>query len=153
MHVDFARVGDGEVMDFIRGRINRATYLALLGIFAALMVAVSLLAARPVGVLEVLLIVICIPRLHDIGRSGWWTLVGLGIELAGLVVVLALVPRDYVNAASWSPTLAVFGLLIWLGCLRGDPQSNRFGLPPRGGVDLNPRPKAKPHTVQPQPPA
>jgi uncharacterized membrane protein YhaH (DUF805 family) len=50
-------------------------------------------------------VAVSVRRLHDIGRTGWWLLLGL-IPLLGQLV-----------------------LLIW-ACQRGEAQDNRFGPPP-----------------------
>lgn len=53
-------------------------------------------------------IAVSIRRMHDLGRSGWWLLIGLVPLIGGLV------------------------LLVWY-CSRGTIGSNRFGLDPLAG--------------------
>lgn len=55
------------------GRINRATYWAILGGMIAFVVAVSAFGYEPPRIAEGLLIFLCAPRLHDLGRSGLWS--------------------------------------------------------------------------------
>lgn len=67
-------------------------------------------------------------RLHDLGRSGWWSLapVGLAFMIGGAGVVIGVnlsVSILIAGVSSW-----VFN--IWLGCQRGDEGTNRFGPPP-----------------------
>lgn len=68
------------IADFVTGTYNKELgFGALTGIFAIGM----LLPAVGVGV----------RRLHDIGRSGWWLLIGL-IPLVGAIVLLVFSLRD-----------------------------------------------------------
>lgn len=126
---------------FRYGRMNRATYWLGLGLFVAAFIALSLLTAKPPQIAEIILIVFAIPRLHDIGMSGWW--VG-GVFLAeialAVVALIALPPNTSMNAFGVF-ALVVVGLLIWLGAVAGDPNPNRYGDPPAGGVSAYPRQK------------
>lgn len=47
-------------------------------------------------------IAVAVRRMHDVGRSGWWLLIGL-IPLAGLVVLYWAVSDSQPGANQWGP--------------------------------------------------
>jgi uncharacterized membrane protein YhaH (DUF805 family) len=140
-----------------RGRNNRLRYWQVVGLcWLGLVVCGMVLAAgKSAGlVFEVLVGVVAVPailliclagvlnaikRLHDLGRSGWWLplMVGLDVPLAlvangpdsGLQLVGALLQMLYSLAL-----LAVFG--GWPGQKR----PNRFGEPPGAARSLAEQP-------------
>jgi uncharacterized membrane protein YhaH (DUF805 family) len=80
-------------------------------------------------------------RLHDIGLSGWWQVLGIAASLGWTVLVVlavlflfgldALVPGSMGYPLALGATfLAPLGLLLWVHLAPGDPLPNRFG-PPR----------------------
>ena len=115
----------------MRGRMNRATYWAILGGIIAFVVLVAMFGARPPRVGEGLLIFLCVPRLHDLGRSGWWVLIPLGIELAAVAVAIAVFAGDEAMVILTGAFLVVAGFVVVLGLIPGQPQANRFGKPPK----------------------
>lgn len=83
------------------------------------------------GFNEIILVVLAIPRLHDIGKSGWWA---GGVFLAEIVLVtvsLLLLPPAFAMMPLALFVVIVFGLLIWLGAIPGQPEANKYGEPPR----------------------
>ena len=47
-------------------------------------------------------IAICVRRLHDIGKSGWWYLINL-IPLVGQIIVLIWFCKDSTEDNQWGP--------------------------------------------------
>lgn len=120
-------------MDFLKGRVNRTTYLVQLALVVALYGALIVFNVKPGGA-EVVVVVLAVPRLHDLGRSGWWST----LFIAGQMVLVAWALGTGVNAetllmASGLYTLASLGALIVLGLMPGQKAANRFGPPPRRG--------------------
>ena len=124
----------------LQGRINRATYWAAIAAAAAVLLLVRLLDSK-VTIPEYLILIVCVPRLHDIGRTGWWAGGALIGELI-LVAALFSTSADTKLIAGGVYMLLIAGLMIVLGCLPGQSQPNRFGSPPERGLRWSmPRPK------------
>lgn len=122
-------------MAFLRGRTNRATYWLTLGVVAALIAIGALVFHTQVKISEIVLIAVCVPRLHDIGRSGW--IAGWVFLIEIVVITLAallLHDEDGILAVSGVMALVIAGLLIWLGCIPSDRVSNAYGGQPGPGV-------------------
>ena len=45
---------------------------------------------------------ICVRRLHDIGKSGWWYLIGL-IPLVGTIILIVWFCKDSTEDNQWGP--------------------------------------------------
>jgi uncharacterized membrane protein YhaH (DUF805 family) len=97
-------------------------------------------------------------RLHDLGRSGWWQVVGwLGAAILTAVGVIGAMPvlGHYIESrrqggdalfalgdASGAFGLIALGMMfmlafhIWLGVVRGMREANRFGPDPCRPLDL-----------------
>jgi len=116
------------------GRTNRATYWVGIVTVLVLMIAIGMATGKPPHIGEVVLIALGVPRLHDIGKSGWLVLWPLGVEVVGIAGALILLPLESVMAAGGLIVLIIFGLMIWLGCVRGEEGENRFGPPPPPGI-------------------
>jgi hypothetical protein len=85
------------------------------------------------GFNEIILVLLAVPRLHDIGKSGWWA---GGVFLAEIVlatVAALLLPAQFAMMPLAIFVVIVFGLLIWLGTIPGQPGANKYGEPPRFG--------------------
>src|ERR1700733_11081035 len=93
-----------------RGRINRATYWVCLAVIAALFAAIIAFTDKRVPYGEIVLIVLCVPRLHEVGRSGWWVGGVLIAEIVIVVAALASLPEDQALMA-----VGLFSLLILVG--------------------------------------
>ena len=115
----------------MRGRMNRATYRSILGGMVAFVVVVAMFGVRPPRIGEGLLIFLCVPRLHDLGKSGCWVLVPLGIELVALVVAFTAFSADDASVIFGGVFLVMAGFVVVLGLIPGQPHANRFGEPPK----------------------
>ena len=47
-------------------------------------------------------IAVSVRRLHDIGKSGWWYLIGL-VPLVGLIILLVWMCKDSTEDNEWGP--------------------------------------------------
>ncbi|QGZ93461.1 DUF805 domain-containing protein [Terricaulis silvestris] len=126
----------------LQGRMNRAMFWLCVVIIVALYVVLNFYFQRRTPVSEVVLVILCVPRLHDIGRSGWLVLAPLALEIGAVIAAFSLLPRDSALPVLGIVTLIIAGLIIWLGCIPGDPASNRFGDPPAPGIKFE-RPKVR----------
>jgi uncharacterized membrane protein YhaH (DUF805 family) len=123
---------------FRYGRINRSSYWLGLLLFVAIFIALGLLTAKPPHVTEVVLVILATPRLHDIGKSGWWAGGVFLAEIAIVVIALVAFQLDTAMAVFGLFALVVMGLLIWLGTVPGDLNPNRYGEPPIPGISMHP---------------
>lgn len=119
-------------------RIGRPLYWLLIGLLVVLSLGLGLVTKSDASSgLAVVWAMLYAWRLHDIGRSGWWSVGAIAAMLlimaAGLLIGLKLYGADgprFETAASVGTILAgvlQLGFTIWLGCVRGDPGPNRFG--------------------------
>ena len=124
-------------MLFRKYRINRSTYWAGFGFLVAwVLFAIFVLHKEKGYVSEVVIALICIPRLHDIGRSGWIVAGGL---LAYFVVVFGIVLNldlDTALIVLGIVNIGLTGLLIYLGTIPGDTAANAYGDPPAPGIQF-----------------
>ena len=91
---------------------------------------------------------ICIKRLHDTGRRGWWLPAAFGVWLMVALIVTTVVsmalPSEAMDdgqpaylAVIVAITLPAFAALIWLHTAASAPHANRFGPIPKGfGLSL-----------------
>jgi uncharacterized membrane protein YhaH (DUF805 family) len=90
---------------------------------------------------ELFLVFICVPRLHDIGRSGWWTVLPIACELAGVFAISLVIhptaeldAQDIFGLATLAGLIVLFVPAIILLCIPGHQKPNRFGQTPAPGV-------------------
>jgi uncharacterized membrane protein YhaH (DUF805 family) len=126
----------------LQGRMNRAMFWLCVAIIVVLYGVVTFYFQRRTPVSEVVLVILCVPRLHDIGRSGWLVLGPLALEIGAAIAAFTFLPPGSALPALGIVTLIVAGLIVWLGCIPGDPGSNRYGDSPPPGIKFE-RPKAK----------
>jgi len=119
----------------LKTRYNRASYWAmLLTAVAVFAVLIYFTQARLPG--ELVLVLVCVPRLHDIGRSGWWVGGLILGEVAAAVLGVVLLPPDEAALAIGAYALLLGLVLILLGLVPGQPGANRFGGRPAPGLSF-----------------
>lgn len=86
---------------------------------------------------SVVMIFVCVPRLHDIGRTGWYA---LGLWIAEVELDTRLFPYrpppfiEVPTVGTMVLAAVVIGAIIWLGVIPGQPGANKFGPPCRPGL-------------------
>ena len=125
----------------MRGRFNRATYWLCLCILVGAVALMSAVGIRPPRVGEGMLVLMCVPRLHDLGKSGWWVLIPIGIELVTIVTAVAVLSPEDASIVFGAVFLAVAGFIVVLGLIPGQPHANRFGDPPKSPFAFRERAK------------
>ncbi len=122
------------------GRINRPTYFLSLAMMATVYGLALAFIPTPPRISEVLALFIVVPRLHDIGKTGWWAGAAILVEF---VVVFAALP--FALAANQEDILLIVGgllaivflvLMVWLGCVPGQEGVNAYGEPPPPGLSF-----------------
>ena len=121
-------------MRVFEGRSNRATYWASLALLVLISAVVAISFKTPPHVGEFILIIIAVPRLHDIGKSAWFVLWPVGLEILSIAAALVTLSSAAILEAMGFVTLIIASLIIWLGCIPGQNFNNRFGEPPASGV-------------------
>ncbi|MFT4255267.1 MAG: DUF805 domain-containing protein [Caulobacter sp.] len=130
-------------MQLLKGRINRATYWVIVGVAIAAALISGIVFKRPMPAAQVVLLIAAVPRLHDLGRSGWWAGGFFIIETALIFGGGFILPPQAYQSALGLVVLLLAGLLVWLGALPGKSAENRFGPPPPKGLSFKPAPPAE----------
>ena len=107
--------------------MNRATYWLCIGVLLIILAIINFVSVRPLRINEALLVILCVPRLHDLGKSGWWVVVPLATELA--IIVIFAVAALSLDAGASVAGLAIAVFVVVLGLIPGQPHANRFGEP------------------------
>ena len=119
-------------------RMNRATFALLLtALVFAYVVMVNTMERVPGA--EALVALIAIPRLHDIGRSGWWLLTLFAGEIAAVAIGWQGGTEGILIAGGLYVLFALLVLIV-LAAIPGEREPNRWGDPPPGGINFQ-RPK------------
>ncbi len=94
------------------------------------------------GIAAVWILFVAVPRLHDLGLTGWLALIPSGLRTSASLTAIgwrdAFHPSvDLTRRVGVATTLAVglvsIAMTVWLGVARGQHGANRFG-PDPGGV-------------------
>ena len=125
--------------------MNRALYWLCLALIVVLYLVLNLVTTTPPPISEVVLIFLCIPRLHDIGKSGWFVLIGLGVEIVALTIGFGFFDLGTAKSIAGWGALLIIGLLIWLGTIPGNPNPNAWGDPPAPGLQFRRPGRASPN--------
>lgn len=104
-------------------------------VLAALFVLNSL--GLPPGLMEMALLALGIPRLHDAGRSGWW-LAGLFAGQAAMIGLAVYFGREWRPGSDIALLLAgtYWMAVVIVGTIPGQRHANRWGAPPRRGLSV-----------------
>lgn len=132
--LSFASGRGDAVFSFLRKRINRATYWVAVMVMIALVVIARILGSTS-GISEIVLAFICILRMHDLGWSGRWVLLPIAVEVAGFLWAITLPPEQAAIVAGTITTMIAL-TMVWLGFLKGQPDWNDYGDPPRAGISF-----------------
>ena len=119
-------------MSIFKGRTNRAWFGLILGVLVLLYIAINALSEKPLSMSEVVLIILAVPRLHDIGKSGKFVLIGIAVEIVGVALML-LSPSEAMGGIAALTSLTLLGLMIWLAFIPGEPGPNQWGEAPEPG--------------------
>lgn len=117
----------------LHGRYNRKYYWAMLGALCLAGVVIRLMGGHLGYAMSGPMMFVMVRRLHDFNRTGWWA---LALTLGPVALMLALAPFAPPTTTAPFITLIALVWLVWLGCIPGDPNENRFG-PAPGAPDLD----------------
>jgi uncharacterized membrane protein YhaH (DUF805 family) len=124
-------------LGWLQGRMNRVRYwLALAAIAAVYAAFVALPHSGNISISEGVLVALAIPRLHDLGLSGWIAAGAFGVEIVCAILVFVALPVGLAAEAMGVVALVIAALLVTLGSIPGQKAENRFGAPPRPGIGL-----------------
>jgi uncharacterized membrane protein YhaH (DUF805 family) len=121
---------------FLKTRINRATYWALLLPVTLLVTLAVAFLPKPPGVVEIAMIAFGVPRLHDLGRSGWWMVVPIGFEIVAVALGAVLGGINGILVAGGLVLLVIAAMMIVIGIIPGNAGANAFGAPPPPGLSM-----------------
>ena len=114
-------------------RMNGRTFAVSSAVLVVAYTAMLAFTDRPPGI-DVLASFIVVPRLHDVGRSGWWYLSVLPVELALVGLGMWLGGSDGIALGAVLFVLLFFLLMIVLTLIPGELGANRWGDPPPRGI-------------------
>ncbi|HEX4302402.1 MAG TPA: DUF805 domain-containing protein [Rhizomicrobium sp.] len=118
---------------YLNTRMNRQTYWMILAPVVVLFGLAIAFLPKPPGIAEVIMISLGVPRLHDLGRSGWWMAVPIGLEVVAVILGAVVGGMDGILVAGGLVVLLLTIMMIVLGLIPGQPQANAFGEPPSPG--------------------
>ena len=118
---------------YLKTRMNRQTYWTILLPVVVLLGLAIAFMPRPPGLAELILVALGVPRLHDLGRSGWWMAVPIGLEFVGIGAGMALGGMDGVLIAGGIVVLFMIVVMVVIGLIPGQVETNAYGGPPPPG--------------------
>ncbi len=134
------------------GRLSRLGYWRAylwLGVVGAVVWGVALMGSLAVGVWAAVLflplipvlvasLAICVRRLHDRNRSGWWLLVFMFLPGVLMGLVDGRATQAFTVLLYLAALLVALAVIVWgfveIGCRRGTLGDNRFGAEPAVGA-------------------
>ena len=120
----------------LHGRMNRATYWLLLVVVVLFFAVVVTLGKRPPGIAEALVVLLGVPRLHDIDRSGWWITILFGLEIISIAIAFITLPVQDVLVIGGFVAIGLLIAMMILGCIPGQVGPNAYGEQPASGVSF-----------------
>lgn len=128
------------MLALINGRLGRRRYWGWLGAIVLASLALAALLKAPTGLFATWLwLWIAAPRLHDVGRSGWWV-VGVIAFIAAAIGAASMVGELMVPPMTYLAMLLQFAVVLWLGIAEGESCANRFGPAPPARAARSPAP-------------
>lgn len=110
----------------IGGRMGRRRYWTWTALILVGSVVLAGLGRATVGVLATILwLCVAIPRLHDIGRSGWWA-TGVLVFIGSAVAAATTVGPLMVACMAFLGVVLELVLIVWLGVAEPEPGHNRW---------------------------
>ena len=122
----------------LKYRINRRTYWLCCAVFVVIAVVLAYVGKLNGG-MEMMMVIIGVPRLHDIGRSGWLVGGAILVEIIVIVAVAIVASIDTLEIVGGLIAVTVAGLAIWLGMIPGQIDANRWGEPVGPGIQFSRR--------------
>ncbi|RYY24756.1 MAG: DUF805 domain-containing protein [Sphingomonadales bacterium] len=112
-------------------RIGRKSFWICVALCAALYALLRVFSPYyGVGGIAAAVVLILRPRLHDIGRSGWWSIIPFGIAIAMLALLGTNLLSDALALQLFIAAGVVLALAIVIaGAIPGQPGRNRYGGP------------------------
>lgn len=118
-------------------RINRTTYWVCLAVLAVWALFAAFVLHKSGGLVdEFVVAAICVPRLHDMGKSGWMVGAVLVAYLALALILATSLNADLISESLGIVAIGIVFVLVYLGLIPGDPGENRYGEQPPPGVNL-----------------
>jgi uncharacterized membrane protein YhaH (DUF805 family) len=107
-----------------------------LGVIAAIIAAILTFTDKHAPYGEIVLVVLCVPRLHDIGQPGWWVGGAIIAEIAVLATAFAALAPDAAMVVMGLFVLLILVGLVVLGALPGQKGTNKYGAEPAPGLSF-----------------
>ena len=114
--------------------MNRPTYLTIFALIVVMYGALVAFMEKPPGIGEVIMISLGVPRLHDLGRSGWWIAVPIVLELVAIVCSVIFLPMGDLLIVAGLVVLLMAVMMLVLGLIPGQPGANAYGEAPPPGM-------------------
>ena len=114
---------------FLKGRANRREYWLMIGVLLAASFTAAYVAPAVQTAGTVAVTFAQIRRLHDLGRTGWWVVAILGLQVVAVFALFAAsLPED--SILTIGNLISVLPPIVILGAIPGQPFENRFGPAP-----------------------
>jgi uncharacterized membrane protein YhaH (DUF805 family) len=122
--------------------MNRATYWSILLPVTLLIVGAAVFLPKPPGIIEIVIVYLGVPRLHDVGRSGWWMAVPIAVELIAVALGAVLGGLNGILIAGGVAVMVIAAIMTVIGIIPGQVGANIYGDPPPTGLSLSGRSQA-----------